>query len=153
MAFRVWWLVRILRVILLLVLALGCMGCPQRRVTRTVALSGLTGDAPTSAIVSVNNPEVQSALETIDGVLALHGFVRTIDTNLMVSGSLVSYAKYTPEGYATLFPSMAVSLNRDALEFTLGNRPHLTSEDKQILKAVRTELKSRYGADRIKTRH
>jgi len=142
-----------MRTILLLVLALVCMGCPQRRVTRTVVLAGLTGDAQTSAAVSVKNPEVQSALKIIDGVLASHGFVQTTDTNLTVYGSLVTYTKYTPEGYAAIFPSIAVSLDAGALEFSVADRPDLTSEDKQILKAVRTELRNHYGAERVKNRY
>jgi hypothetical protein len=142
-----------MRIILLFILALLCTGCPQRRVTRTAVLAGLTDGAQTSATVSVPNPEVQSALKIIDGVLASHGFVQTVDTNLTVYGSLVTYTKYTPEGYGTIFPSIAVSLDADNLEFSVANRPDLTLEDKQILKAVRTELRSHYGAKRVKTRH
>lgn len=142
-----------MRIILLFSLALLCTGCPQRRVTRTVVLAGLTGDAQTSAAVSVKNPEVQSALKIIDGVLASHGFVQTTDTNLTVYGSLVTYTKYTPEGYASICPSIAVSLDADALKFSVADQPDLTSEDKQILKAVRAELRGHYGAERVNIRH
>jgi len=142
-----------MRIILLFVLTLLCTGCPQRRVTRTVVLAGLTGSAQTSAAVSEKNPDVESALKIIDGVMASHGFVQTTDTNLTVYGSLVTYTKYTPEGYAAIFPSVAVSLGADALEFSVADRPGLTSEDKHILKAVRAELRSHYGTERVKSRH
>ncbi len=86
-----------MRIILLFILVLICTGCPQRRVTRTVALAGF------------------------------------------------------PEGYATIFPSIAVSLNGNTLEFSVADRPRLTLEAKQILKAVRTELRTHYGAEKVKT--
>src|SRR5438445_42421 len=115
-----------MRIALLCMLGLLCIGCPQRHVTRTVVLAGLTGDAQNSGTVSVNNPDVRSALKIIGGVLASHGFVQTENTNLTVYGSVVTYTKYTPEGYPTIFPSIAVRIKGDALEFSVADRPHLT---------------------------
>ena len=121
----------VLHCALLCILTLVCTGCPQRYVTRTVTVAGVTGDA-----------EVQRALKLIDGVVTSHGFTATEDPNLKVPGALVTYG--------ALFPSISVSLREETLEFDVANRPDLTLEDKQLLKAVKTELKSHFDG-RVKS--
>jgi hypothetical protein len=138
-----------MRFFLLCILALICTGCPQRLVTRQVTLAGLTGDAQTSASVSVTSPEVQTALKIIDRVLVSYGFAPTEDPNLTVPDSLVTYAKLTPEGLTMGGPS--VSLKGGRLVVVVAGRGGLSAESKSILKAVKVELKNNYGADRVKT--
>jgi hypothetical protein len=116
-----------------------------------VALAGFTGHAETSANLSTTNPEVQTALKIIDRVLASRGFAPTANPNLKVAGSLVTYDRFTADGHSTIFPSISVRLNGNTLEFVIRNRPDLRLEDKQILKAVTTELRSHYGTAKVKT--
>jgi len=138
-----------MRIVLLCILALACVACPQRYATRTVAVVGFTGDAQASANISTNSSEVQTALKIIDGVLASHGFAPTMDPNLTVSGALATYAKSTPEGLTAIDPCPSVSLKDGRLVFLLAERGGLNTDSKRILRQIRTELKSHYGTDRI----
>jgi hypothetical protein len=138
-----------MRIALLCVLALVCTGCPQKLVSRKVTVAGFTGEPQTSVIVSVADPEVQTALKIIDRVVASDGFAPTTNPNFIVPDSLVTYVKSNPDGMV-MAHGPSVSLEDGRLVVTIAGRGGLSTESKRLLKAIKTELRKEYGSDRVK---
>lgn len=138
-----------MRIALLIILALVCIGCPQKLVSRNVTVAGFTGNAQTSRTVSVVNPEVQAALKIMDGVLLSGGFSPTTNSNFTVPDSLITYVKSSPDGMLTA-SGPSVSLKDDRLVVTIAARGDLSTESKRLLKTIETALRKEYGPDRVK---
>ena len=138
-----------MRIALLIILALVCTGCPQKLVSRNVTVAGFTGGAQTSRTVSVVNPEVQTALKVIDGVLVSDGFAPNTNPDFTVPDSLVTYVKSSPDGMLTA-SGPSVSLKDDRLVVTIAGRGGLSTESKRLLKTIETALRKEYGSDRVK---
>jgi hypothetical protein len=141
--------------VFLLILA-GCyFGDQVAPRIKTISLDFPPPAGRDNADVSVNDAQVQEALQIIGTVFAGAGLTRDANPpDVNNSGFIVSYSKYSGEGLRFVDRSIDMYLKGHQLEVIFTERPnrgsHLRESTRKICNSLRKKLNARYGAERVK---